>query len=61
VAHSDGSTDCAQQRLLVEGLSQVAGRPGLLDALEGRSIVMGRDEDDPGGELSRVVRRRAAL
>jgi hypothetical protein len=34
----------------VEGLAQVAGGSGLLDALEGRDVVVGRDEDDRDGQ-----------
>jgi len=36
----------------------VPGRPGLFDALAGRGIVMGRDEDDRD---ARPVRRQAFL
>ena len=48
--HPDGLTDRVQQGLLVEGLLQVARRPGLFNALAGRGIVTARDEDDRDGE-----------
>ncbi len=34
----------------MEGLAQVAGGSGLLDTLDGRNVVMGRDEDDWNGQ-----------
>ena len=42
----DCATDRAEQLLLVHGLPQMPGRPGPFDALAGRRIVLGRDEED---------------
>ena len=46
----DRPSDGLQHGRGVEGFAQVAGGSGLLDMLEGRDVVMGRDEDDRDGQ-----------